>query len=71
MKYQAVFFPDPYDVGVRDAIMTEDLDELVDRSADYLRQHDCGFTLLSFDGHRWKSLDRVPYRLINQKLGRF
>lgn len=71
MRYLATFFPDPYDVGVRDVIMEEDLDTLLDRTVEYLRQHDCGYTLSVFNGQSWRSMDRVPYRIINHRLGRF
>ena len=70
-KFQAVFFPDPYDIGVRDVIIEDDLDTLLDKAVEYLRQHDCGYTLSVFTGQSWRAMDRVPYCLINHRLGRF
>ena len=71
MRYLATFFPDPYDTGIRDVIIEDDLDTLLDKAVDYLRQHECGYTLSVFTGSSWKGMDRVPYRLINHRLGRF
>lgn len=71
MRYQAVFFLDPYDTGVRDVIMTDDLDDLLDQVTAYLMSRSCGYNLLSWNGSRWVAMDRVCYRLINQRLGRF
>lgn len=71
MPYQVTFFPDPYDTGIREVILENDLDRLLDKTAAYLRQNMCGYILEEYNGIRIKGMDRSYYREVNKRLGRF
>lgn len=71
MRYLATFFPDPYDTGIRDVIMSEDMDALLPQVVEYLREKPCGYVLTEYDGIRFRGVPREWYREINHRLGRF
>lgn len=71
MRYMATFFPDPYDTGIRDVIMSDDMEFLVTQVVDYLKENPCGYILTEYDGIRFHGMSREWYREINHRLGRF
>ena len=71
MRYLATFYPDPYDTGIRDVIMSEDMNTLLPQVVDYLRETPCGYVLTEYDGIRFHGMSRSWYREINKPLGRF
>lgn len=72
MRYIATFFPDPYDTGIRDVIMSdEDMEFLVTQVVEYLKENPCGYILTEYDGTRFHGMSREWYREINHRLGRF
>lgn len=72
MNYQVVFFPDPYDTGIREVQLAGTISELESLVVDRFRQSDfCAFALYEKCKKGWKSLPRQCYYEINKKLGRF
>ena len=72
MRYLATFFPDPYDTGIRDVIMSDDdMEFLVTQVVEYLKENPCGYILTEYDGTRFHGMSREWYREINHRLGRF
>lgn len=72
MRYIATFFPDPYDTGIRDVIMSDDdMEFLVTQVVEYLKENPCGYILTEYDGTRFHGMSREWYREINHRLGRF
>lgn len=71
-KYQAVFFPDPYNIGVRDVIIKDKLPDLLQEACNYYkRTTDCLYLFQVLVGRRWQELPRSVYREFNKMLGRF
>lgn len=71
-KYQAVFFPDPYNIGVRDVIIKDKLLDLLQEAFNYYkRNNDCPYLFRVLVGRRWQELPRSVYREFNKMLGRF
>ena len=71
-KYQAVFFPDPYDTGIRDVIMNDDLATVLQEAAKYYHYHpDIPVLFQVLVNRRWQELPRTVYRNFNQMVGRF
>lgn len=72
MKYQVVFFPDPYDIGIREvefAGTEEALEAIVlDR---FQQSGPCAYGMYEKCAKGWKALPRQCYYEINKKLGRF
>ena len=71
MPYQVTFFPDPYDTRIREVILEDDLNRLLDKIAAYLCDNMCGYILEEYNGIRVKGLDRKYYYEVNKRLGRF
>lgn len=71
-KYQAVFFPDPYNIGLRDVIIKDDLHDLLREACNYYKRHsDYPYLFQVLVGRRWQELPRSVYREFNKMLGRF
>lgn len=71
-KYQAIFFPDPYDIGIRDVIIKEDLVDLLGDAVKYYKEHmNCPVLFQELQGKKWKNMTRSVYRDFNQRMGRF
>ena len=71
MNYQVIFFPDPYDVGIREVQRAATIDDLENLVVSRLQHSDfCAFVLYEKCGNGWKSLPRQCYYEINKKLGR-
>jgi len=72
MNYQVVFFPNPYDIGIREVQMAGTINELESMVIDRFRQHGpCAFGMYEKCAKGWRSLPRKCYYEINKKLGRF
>lgn len=69
-KYQAIIYTDPYDIGVCNTLVNENLGELLE---DISRLDVSNFpvVLLEMSGKRWKELPRSAYIELNKLLGRF
>ena len=68
--YKAVLFPDPYLPEIRDVIMKESPEDLIQAVVEYLKRDPCGFILFKHDGKRYRELPRIYYYYVNHKLGR-
>ncbi len=71
-RYQAVFFPNPYDMGVRDVIIKDKLSDLLQEACKYYKCNNADTYLFQvLVGRRWQELPRSVYREFNKMLGRF
>lgn len=69
-QFQLIFFPDPYDVGVRDVILRSSLEELIIEAGDYYELHPgTMFKLLEkTEFNCWRELPRWKYVEFNRKV---
>ena len=71
-KFQAVFFPDPYDIGTRDVIMGDDISTVLQEASNYYKWHkDVPVLFQVLVNRRWHDMPRSVYREFNKMVGRF
>lgn len=72
MNYLVVFFPDPYDAGIREVQLAGTINELESLVVARFQQFGpCAYSMYEKCAKGWKSLPRRCYYEINKKLGRF
>lgn len=71
-NYQVVFFPDPYNMGVREVQFAATAEELqaavIER---FVQSGRCAYGMYERVDHGWKALPRRYYLEINKRLGMF
>lgn len=72
MNYQAVYFPDPYDIGVREVQFASTAEELQAAVIERFSQSGrCAYGMYEKTENGWKALPRRYYFEINKRLGMF